>query len=58
MSNTSFRLLQFHQKLDAQLRMELSKRWPNLSQIIALKKRKLAVKDRLVRLSMAPIKNA
>ncbi len=58
MSNTSFRLMQFHQKLDAQLRAELAKRWPDFALIIALKKRKLAIKDRLRRLTMAPLKNA
>ncbi len=51
MTNTSFRLMQFHQKLDSQLRAELAKRWPDFLRVIALKKRKLIVKDRLLRLS-------
>jgi uncharacterized protein len=58
MTNTSFRLMQFHQKLDTQLRAELAKCWPDFLQIVALKKQKLAVKDRLRRLAMPSLKNA
>ncbi len=51
MSNTSFRLMQFHQKLDAQLRAEINRRWPDPLQIQKLKKLKLKVKDQLANLA-------
>lgn len=47
MSHKSFRLMQFHQRLDAQLRAELVRRWPDFSRIQKLKKLKLSVKDQL-----------
>jgi uncharacterized protein len=47
MTFTSFRLMQFHQKLDHELRAELKMRWPDLLRIQKLKRLKLAVKDRL-----------
>ncbi|WP_373474819.1 DUF465 domain-containing protein [Sphingorhabdus sp.] len=47
MTLTSFRLMQFHQKLDHQLRAELKMRWPDLFRIQKLKRLKLVVKDRL-----------
>ena len=49
MSPKSFRLMQFHQRLDAQLRAELVRRWPDFSRIQKLKKLKLSVKDQLQR---------
>lgn len=49
MTFSSFRLMQFHQKLDGELRKELASRWPDIFQIQKLKRMKLAVKDRLQR---------
>lgn len=39
--------MQFHQKLDHELRAELKRRWPDVFRIQKLKRLKLAVKDRL-----------
>ncbi len=50
MSPKSFRLMQFHQRLDSQLHMELVRRWPDFSRIQKLKKLKLSVKDQLQRI--------
>ena len=50
MSPKSFRLMQFHQRLDAQLRAERVRRWPDFSRIQKLKKLKLSVKDQLQRI--------
>ena len=47
MTFSSFRLMQYHQKLDAELRAEGARRWPDLFRIQKLKRLKLAVKDRL-----------
>jgi uncharacterized protein len=47
MTFSSFRLMQFHQKLDRELRAELKRRWPDVFRIQKLKRLKLAVKDRL-----------
>jgi uncharacterized protein len=47
MNFSSFRLMQYHQKLDAELRAERSRRWPDVFRIQKLKRLKLAVKDRL-----------
>ena len=49
MTFSSFRLMQFHQKLDGELRIELARRWPDIFHIQKLKRMKLAVKDRLQR---------
>ena len=49
MTFSSFRLMQFHQKLDGELRAELARRWPDIFYIQKLKRMKLAVKDRLQR---------
>jgi uncharacterized protein len=51
MSDRNFRLLQYHQKLDGELRSELRRSWPSFARIQRLKKLKLAVKDRLNRLA-------
>lgn len=51
MSNKTFHLLQKHQRLDEHLRLELSRRWPDVARIRQLKKLKLAVKDALLKLS-------
>jgi uncharacterized protein len=47
MTFSSFRLMQYHQKLDSELRAELARRWPDIFRIQKLKRLKLAVKDRL-----------
>lgn len=47
MSESVFRLLERHQRLDGELRIEQSRRWPDLLRIGKLKRRKLAIKDRL-----------
>lgn len=49
MTFSSFRLMQYHQKLDRELRAELARRWPDLFRIQKLKRLKLVVKDRLHR---------
>lgn len=51
MSEHSFRLLQYHQRLDGELRQEMRRSWPSFVRIQRLKKLKLAVKDRLNRLA-------
>jgi uncharacterized protein len=51
MTNQTFHLLSKHQQLDAALRRELARRWPDSARIANLKKLKLAVKDRLHRAS-------
>lgn len=48
MTFSSFRLMQYHQKLDHELRAELARRWPDLFRVQKLKRLKLVVKDRLV----------
>jgi hypothetical protein len=50
MSNHSYRLMQYHQRLDDELRSEVRRSWPNFDRIQRLKKLKLIVKDRLQRL--------
>ena len=50
MSMTVFRLMQIHQKLDAQIAFERRDRLPDVFRINKLKKLKLAVKDRLAQL--------
>ena len=47
MNFSSFRLMQYHQKLDTELRAERAQRWPDVFRIQKLKRLKLAVKDRL-----------
>lgn len=54
MSDKAYRLLEYHQRLDQKLRAEMKRRWPDIMQIARLKKLKLAVKDRLARLSSKP----
>jgi uncharacterized protein len=48
MTFSVFRLMQFHQKLDSELRAEQKRRWPDIFRIQKLKKLKLAVKDRML----------
>lgn len=47
MTFSLFRLMQYHQKLDAELRAERARRWPDVFRIQKLKRLKLVVKDRL-----------
>ena len=47
MTFSSFRLMQFHQNIDRELRAELKRRWPDVFRVQKLKRLKLAVKDRL-----------
>ena len=50
MSNRSYRLMEYHQRLDAELRTEIRRSWPSFARIQRLKKLKLIVKDRLQKL--------
>lgn len=50
MSDTTFRLMERHQKLDEALSRARSRRVPDPFEVMRLKKLKLAVKDRLARL--------
>lgn len=49
MTFSSFRLMQYHQKIDRELRAEVTRRWPDIFRIQKLKRLKLAVKDQLER---------
>ncbi len=51
MSPKSFRLMQYHQRIDTQLRAEIGRRWPDMLRIQKLKKLKLKVKGQLSRLA-------
>ena len=57
MSPKSFRLMEYHQRLDQQLRNELHRRWPDMLRIQKLKKLKLVVKDQLSKIAVGPRKN-
>jgi len=46
MTFTSFRLMQYHQKIDRELRAEITRRWPDIFRVQKLKRLKLAIKDR------------
>ena len=54
MSDTTFRLLERHQKLDERLHRALGARFADPFEIARLKKLKLAVRDRLARLAHRP----
>ena len=47
MTFSSFRLMQYHQKIDRELRAEITRRWPDIFRVQRLKRLKLAIKDRL-----------
>lgn len=47
MTISSFRPMQYHQRIDRELRAEIARRWPDGFRIQKLKRLKLAVKDRL-----------
>jgi uncharacterized protein len=51
MSTSAFRLLLTHRRLDDEIRAEQTRRLPDGIRLQRLKKLKLAVKDRLLRLS-------
>jgi len=51
MTVRNYRLMEAHQRIDEALRMETRRRWPDMFKIMRLKKLKLAIKDRLARLS-------
>jgi hypothetical protein len=51
MSPKSFRLMQYHQHIDTQLRAEINRRWPDMPRIQKLKKLKQKVKDQLASLA-------
>ncbi len=51
MSPKSFRLMQYHQRIDAQLRAEIRQRWPDILRVQKLKKLKLKIKDQLTSLA-------
>ncbi|MBS0483316.1 MAG: YdcH family protein [Proteobacteria bacterium] len=54
MTDQAFRLLRRHQQLDEKLQLARTRRWTDPFEIARLKKLKLAVKDRLARLSLVP----
>jgi uncharacterized protein len=54
MTFSSFRLMQYHQKIDRELRAEITRRWPDIFRVQKLKRLKLAIKDRLERQAKAP----
>ena len=54
MSESTFRLLERHQKLDEALRAAQRRRWIDPLEVARLKKLKLAIKDRLSRLARRP----
>ena len=47
MSVRVYRLMEVHQRVDEELRLESSRRWPDAFKIMRLKKLKLRIKDRL-----------
>lgn len=51
MSNRTYRLMEYHQRLDDELRGEMRRSWPSFARIQRLKRLKLAVKDKLQRMT-------
>lgn len=49
-----FKLTELHAKLDAALRREINRRAPDQFKVMALKRRKLRVKDLLARVMPTP----
>lgn len=49
-----YKLMELHQKLDSALRREIARRVPDQFKVMALKRRKLRVKDLLARLTAVP----
>ena len=58
MSDRFFRLLERHQRFDAELRDAQRRRWVDPLEIVRLKKLKLALKDRLSKLARRRPKTA
>ena len=56
MTLSSFRLMQYHQKIDRELRVEINRRWPDIFRVQKLKRLKLAIKDRLESIAKAPMR--
>ena len=56
MTFSSFRLMQYHQKIDRELRAEITRRWPDIFRVQRLKRLKLAIKDRLESNAKAPLR--
>lgn len=54
MSDSTFRLLERHQKLDEQLRRAATVRFVDPFEIARLKKLKLVIRDRLARIARMP----
>ena len=48
--------MQYHQKIDRELRAENIRRWPDIFRIQKLKRIKLAIKDRLESHTKAPLR--
>ena len=42
-----YRLMEAHQRVDDELRLEAGRRWPDAFKVMRLKKLKLGIKDRL-----------
>jgi hypothetical protein len=55
MTFSSFRLMQYHQKIDRELRAEIARRWPDVFRVQKLKRLKLAIKDRLENHAHTPL---
>ncbi|MBY0282759.1 MAG: DUF465 domain-containing protein [Sphingomonas sp.] len=51
MNRLSYRLLLIYSKLDAEVRREHQRRFPNPLRLLRLKKLRLAIKDRMHRLA-------
>jgi hypothetical protein len=51
MNALNYRLLLVHSKLDAEVRREHKRRFPNALRLLRLKKLRLAIKDRMYRLA-------
>lgn len=58
MSDSIFRLLERHQKLDDALRAAQRRRWIDPFEVARIKKLKLVIKDRLARLARGPRRRA
>lgn len=54
MTFSAFRLMQYHQRIDRELRVEITRRWPDIFRVQKLKRVKLAIKDRLQSHAKAP----
>lgn len=55
MKTAVFRTMLAHQKLDDELRREQAQRWPDPLRILKLRKLKLALKDKVFRLTLGRV---